>query len=144
MSKREVDNLQLIEFVWKEIQARKKLGNKSNLEAAARMADQVRFYKLGMEGKQPDEWKQYIPELTEAEKKQRAHPIQFEYCECGCHCHVAYSKGIEYTIYNSLEGGKPFSLRRGHGITLGVMVGGKRESFQECEIAAQADFDKIP
>lgn len=71
------------------------------------------------------------------------HPIQFEYCECGCHCHSACSKGIGYTIYNSLKKNKAFSLRRGHGI-LGTQIGSLRDTFQECVLAAQEDFDKIP
>lgn len=77
------------------------------------------------------------------EKKTKEHPIQFEYCECGCHCHAAYSKGIGYTIYNSLEKKNAFSLRRGHGI-LGTQIGPKRNSFEECVKAAQEDFDNIP
>jgi hypothetical protein len=77
------------------------------------------------------------------EKKMREHPIQFEYCECGCHCHAAYSKGIGYTIYNSLQGNTPLSLRRGHGI-LGTQIGPLRDSFEACVKAAQDDFDKIP
>jgi hypothetical protein len=76
-------------------------------------------------------------------KKMREHPIQFEYCECGCHCHEAYSKGIGYTIYNSLEKKNAFSLRRGHGI-LGTQIGPKRNSFEECVKVAQEDFDNIP
>jgi hypothetical protein len=80
---------------------------------------------------------------TPALKAMRAHPIQFEYCECGCHCHSGVSKGIEYTIYNSLKKTNAFSLRRGHGI-LGTQIGPLRNSFQECVEAAQADFDKIP
>jgi hypothetical protein len=80
---------------------------------------------------------------TPALKAMRAHPIQFEYCECGCHCHAAYSKGIGYTIYNSLKGKNSLSLRRGHGI-LGTQIGPLRDSFEECVKAAQDDFDKIP
>jgi hypothetical protein len=76
-------------------------------------------------------------------QKMLAHPIQFEYCECGCHCHSGVSKGIEYTIYNSLKKNKAFSLRRGHGI-LGTQLGPLRDTFQECVLAAQEDFDKIP
>jgi hypothetical protein len=76
-------------------------------------------------------------------KRMREHPIQFEYCECGCHCHAASSKGIGYTIYNSLQGKKSLSLRRGHGI-LGTQIGPLRDSFEECVKAAQEDFDKIP
>ena len=95
----------------------------------------------------PDNWEE-IEEAwesldTPALKKMRAHPIQFEYCECGCHCHSGYSKGIEYTIYNSLKKDKAFSLRRGHGI-LGTQIGPLRDSFEECVKAAQEDFDKIP
>ncbi len=95
----------------------------------------------------PDTWEE-VEEAWEALdtpelKKMRAHPIQFEYCECGCHCHAAYSKGIGYTIYNNLEKKNAFSLRRGHGI-LGTQIGPKRNSFEECVKAAQEDFDNIP
>lgn len=76
-------------------------------------------------------------------KQMREHPIQFEYCECGCHCHAAYSKGIGYTIYNNLEKKNAFSLRRGHGI-LGTQLGPKYNDFHDAVVAAQADFDNIP
>jgi hypothetical protein len=80
---------------------------------------------------------------TPALKAMLEHPIQFEYCECGCHCHAAQSKGIDYTIYNSLKGNTPLSLRRGHGV-FGRQIGPLRDSFEECVKAAQDDFDKIP
>jgi hypothetical protein len=79
------------------------------------------------------------PEL----KKMRAHPIQFEYCECGCKCHSAESKGIGYSLHNDLKSKLAFTLRRGHS-WMGNQIGPRYATFQEAVIAAQEDFDKIP
>ena len=112
-------------------------------EYARTLETQVRFYKMGMNKEFPQEWKEFIPTPTEAEKKMAAHPLQFEYCECGCHCHSAQSKGIGYSLYDSLQKEKyPFRLCRGHGL-YGPEVG-KYATFDEAVIAAQADYDKIP
>jgi hypothetical protein len=70
--------------------------------------------------------------------------LQFEYCECGCKCHTASSKGIEYSLYNDLNPSKlTFTLRRGHS-WMGTQIGPKYATFQEAVIAAQNDWDKIP
>lgn len=81
--------------------------------------------------------------LSPEQKKSRVHPLQFEYCECGCHCHSAVSKGIEYSIYNSLEGKLPFTTRRGHS-WMGTQIGPKYATWEEAVKAAQDDWDKIP
>jgi hypothetical protein len=31
-------------------------------------------------------------------------PVNFEYCECGCHCHEADVGGIYFKLYNDLKG----------------------------------------
>lgn len=117
--------------------------NSKNKKESARLREQVWFYQAGKAGASPSDWDKFIPEPTPEQIKMESHPIQFEYCECGCHCHAAYSKGIGYTIYNSLQGKKSLSLRRGHGI-LGTQIGPLRDSFAECVKAAQDDFDNIP
>jgi hypothetical protein len=104
---------------------------------------QVKYFQFGMEGKIPPEWEKFIPPATEAEIRMENHPIQFEYCECGCKCHSATSKGISYSIYNSLEGSHAFTLMRGHG-RFGRPLGPKLNTFQAAVTYAQADFDKIP
>ena len=109
----------------------------------ASLREQVKFYKLGMKGTVPSEWEKFIPAPTEAEIRMEKHPLQFEYCECGCKCHEAHSKGIGYSLHNDLKSKLPFTLRRGHG-WMGTQIGPKYGTFQEAVIAAQADFDKIP
>ncbi|HEY5268393.1 MAG TPA: hypothetical protein VII94_04640 [Candidatus Saccharimonadales bacterium] len=121
--------------------AKKSYGFKDDL--ARILETQVSFYKMGMTKEFPQEWKEFIPAPTEAEKKVEAHPIQFKYCEC-CNCYAAQSKGIDYSIYISLKNGKyPVKLSRGHSI-YGTQIGPKYATFEEAVIAAQADFDKIP
>lgn len=110
---------------------------------ASVLENQVKFYRLGQSGKVPEEWKQYIPKPTAEEIRSDNHPLQFEYCECGCKCHSGSSKGIGYSIDNVLQGKLPFTVRRGHG-RHGVQVGPKYGTFWEAVRAAQADWDKIP
>lgn len=70
----------------------------------------------------------------------KKHPIDFDYCECGCKCYSAGSKGIEYSVYWDLK--SKFILRRGHGhygLDLGTF-----NSLKVAEKFAQDHFDKIP
>lgn len=62
--------------------------------------------------------------------------LNFEYCECGCHCYSASSKGIGYTIYNDLKGN--FHLVRGHkyGVDMGI-----HKDLKVAEDLAQKDWD---
>lgn len=62
--------------------------------------------------------------------------LKFEYCECGCHCFTASSKGIGYTIYDDLKGN--LHLVRGHkyGAELGTF-----KDYEEAEAVAQKDWD---
>jgi hypothetical protein len=73
----------------------------------------------------------------------KKHPIQFEYCECGCKCYSAGSKGIGYSIYWNLKDKNGFFLSRGHG-SLGVPIGKPFNTYKEAVKAAQDDFDSIP
>lgn len=109
----------------------------------ASLREQVKFFKLGMKGEIPSEWKKFIPPPTEAEVRMEKHPLQFEYCECGCKCHEGCSKGIGYSIDNALQGKLPFTVRRGHG-RHGTQIGPKFATFTEAVLAAQADWDQIP
>jgi hypothetical protein len=109
----------------------------------ASLQEQVKFYKLGQEGKIPPTWEKFIPKPTEAELRMEKHPLQFEYCECGCKCHSGSSKGIGYSIFNDLKSKLAFTLKRGHG-WMGTQIGPKYATFSEAVIAAQADWDKIP
>jgi len=77
------------------------------------------------------------------QKRSKNHPLQFEYCECGCHCHTAMSKGVDYSIYNDLESKLPFTVRRGHS-WMGIQIGPKYATWDEAVKAAQDDWDKIP
>lgn len=88
---------------------------------------------------------QKIWEASESPEKQKmlSHPLQFEYCECGCHCHSAVSKGIEYSIFNDLKSKLPFTTRRGHS-WMGTQIGPKYATWEEAVKAAQDDWDKIP
>lgn len=81
--------------------------------------------------------------LSPEQKKSRVHPLQFEYCECGCKCHSGTSKGVQYSIFNSLRGPLPFMVRRGHG-GWGPEIGSKYATWKEAVQAAQDDWDKIP
>lgn len=110
---------------------------------ASRLEDQVKFYKMGMKNEIPKDWERFIPAPTSEQIRSENHPIQFEYCECGCHCHAAYSKGIGYTIYNDLKSKKSLTVRRGHGI-YGIQIGPKFSDWNEAVKAAQDDWDKIP
>jgi hypothetical protein len=76
--------------------------------------------------------------------KKKKHPIDFEYCECGCKCYSAGSKGIGYSIYWDLSD-KPggFKLWQGHG-RYGVAIGNGFDSLKQAEKAAQKHFDAIP
>lgn len=107
------------------------------------LREQVKFYNLGRKGTVPPEWEKFIPKPTVAELKSEKHPLQFEYCECGCKCHSGASKGIGYSIFNDLKSKLAFTLKRGHG-WMGTQIGPKYATFQEAVMAAQADFDSIP
>lgn len=137
---------QIMEFVLQEAEKRR---NSAGMDGswsdggASILRAQVEYYKLGMEGEVPPDWEKFIPPPTEAEVKMEKHPLQFEYCECGCKCHSGTSKGISYSIFNALEGKLPFTLRRGHS-WMGTQIGPKYATFNEAVIAAQADYDKIP
>lgn len=103
---------------------------------------QVAIYKHGQGNNIPPEWERYLPDLTSEEIKSRAHSLQFEYCECGCKCHVGTSKGLTYTIFNTLEGEKSCYLFRGHGRSSPPIK--RKCTFDEAVMSAQADYDKIP
>ncbi len=109
----------------------------------AGLREQVKFYKMGQSGETPSSWLKYIPAPTEAEIRSEKHPLQFEYCECGCKCHSGSSKGIGYSIFNDLKSRLPFVVRRGHG-WMGTQIGPKYATFTEAVMAAQADWDSIP
>jgi hypothetical protein len=104
---------------------------------------QVELYELGRKSVIPPGWMKFIPKPTEAELRMEKHPLQFEYCECGCKCHSGSSKGLEYSIYNDLKNKLAFTLTRGHGWR-GPQVGPRYANFSEAVMAAQADWDKIP
>ena len=69
--------------------------------------------------------------------------LKFTYCECGCHCFTAVSKGMEYSIFNDLLKPKmTHHLYLGHG-----RYGERLGSFATSEYAkkwAQYDYDKTP
>lgn len=64
--------------------------------------------------------------------------LNFYYCECGCKCHFAQSKGISYSIFNDLKG--RYYLYRGHGRSISVPMG-FFSSFKAAEEKAQHDWD---
>lgn len=66
--------------------------------------------------------------------------LEFEYCECGCKCSSAGSKGIYYSLYNDLKGN--YTLRRGHGHyghELGIF-----QDYKKAVETAQKDWDEQP
>lgn len=131
---------QLIDLVLKE--SNKKDASIFSTDIADQLRDQVYFYRQGQANSIPSPWEKFLPDLTEEELKSREHSVQFEYCECGCKCHSATSKGVSYSIYNSLQGDKSLSLVRGHG-RYGFDLG-KFSNWYEAVVAAQKDFDSIP
>lgn len=143
---RKVSIDQLIDFVLKAAKEKREAAG-FNGEwtdgGASALEEQVKFYKLGMQDVQPKEWEKFIPPLTDQEKKMRKHPLQFEYCECGCKCYSGTSKGIGYSIFWNLKESNGFFLWRGHG-HLGTKIGTAYNSYEDAVLAAQKDYDSIP
>jgi hypothetical protein len=108
---------------------------------AGALIAQVAYYQFGQDGKLPPDWEKFVPP---PEPALPPHALNFEYCECGCHCHSALSKGIEYSIYNSLneKENAPYTLFRGHGLFGNKLC--KYKTFGEAQEAARKDFDSIP
>ena len=144
MSKYNID--QIMGFVLKEAENRETAAGMQGSWSdggAEVLRLQVEYYKMGMAGKVPPSWEKLIPPPTPEEIRSEKHPLQFEYCECGCKSHSGSSKGIGYSIHNDLKSKLPFTVRRGHG-WMGTQIGPKVATFGEAVRAAQADWDKIP
>ncbi len=69
--------------------------------------------------------------------------LDFEYCECGCKCYTASSKGITYHVYWNLQNKNGFKLWRGMPF-YGRQIGTTYNSLKEAEQAAQKDWESIP
>jgi len=65
--------------------------------------------------------------------------VGWEYCECGCHGHAVSVGALHLWLYNDLKG--KFSLRRGHGWTMGSPVG-EYKTMEEADRAAAALLDE--
>jgi hypothetical protein len=75
--------------------------------------------------------------------------LKWIYCECGCHCHTAISKGIMYSIYSHLimkngsaVGIGDHDLHFGHARLSPKL--GTYKKFKSAVNAAQKHYDKIP
>jgi hypothetical protein len=104
---------QIMDFVLKGAETSREdasYGERWDDGGASRLEDQVRFYKMGMKNEIPKDWEKFIPAPTPEQVRSENHPLQFEYCECGCHCHSGISKGIEYSIYDDLKSKLPFTV----------------------------------
>lgn len=112
----------------------------SKSKLPTKLENQLQFYRYGMKGELPSEWKKFLPKEPKRDNK---HPLQFEYCECGCHCFVASSKGMTYSIFMTIVEGEEskYLLSRGHRSYGGQII---FFTYEEAIKAAQDNFDQIP
>lgn len=68
--------------------------------------------------------------------------LNFEYCECGCKAHEATSKGLTYSIFNRLEGDKPFEVYSGYRRVAPHL--GDFATWKDAVQAAQDHWDNQP
>jgi hypothetical protein len=74
------------------------------------------------------------PKRSSKPKKRKE--LKFEYCECGCHSHVAEFGRECFGIFNSLKRVvRPYTLSNGH-IPYMSQEYGKYKSFSEAQKAA--------
>ncbi len=68
--------------------------------------------------------------------------LQFTYCECGCHAHIAKFGNHCFGIFNDLHKRLPFTLSDGHLSYLSTKIGQYR-TFRDAEVEANKMARKI-